>query len=36
MPSVTAFFLSLVFASVSFVGGYTMFDRSKHVLAEVV
>ena len=36
MPSATAFFLSLVFAAVSFVGGYTMFDRSKHVLAEVV
>ena len=35
-PSVVALLLATVFAGVSFVGGYTLFDRSKHTLAEVV
>jgi lipopolysaccharide transport system permease protein len=36
MPSPATFALALLFTAVSFVGGYTLFDRSKHVLAEVV
>ena len=34
--SVVAWVLACLFAAISFVSGYTLFDRAKHVLAEVV
>jgi ABC-type polysaccharide/polyol phosphate export permease len=35
-PALGVWGLALLFAGGAFVGGYTLFDRSKHVLAEVV
>lgn len=36
MPSLWTWGPAIAFASIAFVGGYLLFDRSKHVLAEVV
>ena len=36
MPSLTTWGLAILFTALSFVLGYALFDRSKHVLAEVV